>query len=452
MRTFLALLLASAGLVVAAPAASAAITSAYDAPTKTLTVTSDDAADTIAITCATGQLKVNAATPPHGAIACGTPGTLILNGNGGADTLDVSGLAAGGTSLGITRLDGGEGDDDVRGVFFGSNSYVVTLLGSGGNDVLTVNGSDVILGGGGDDRLVGFPQEGGELEGDAGTDTFVLDLPTGSAAAFDFTLFSDSLRIGVSGGGASQTVPWTSVEAADLVLDDAAQTVDATAFPGPVRVDARGGADTLKGGDGADALTGGTGNDFLDGGGGADVYKGGAGLDLVHARDGVADSVDCGAEEDTLVADAADVTAGCERIELPVVAPPAPPAPPVVLPAPVAPTDRTKPVLGLGRATLTATGRLRVPVTCPKTEVRCSGTVSLGVTGKRGAKSVRVALGTVTFSVAGGKSKTLTKAVSRTKRRALARLRGTVRLRLVLDVVDGAGNRTAKTKTIALKR
>jgi hypothetical protein len=450
MRLASTVLLVSAGLAVAAPAASATITSSYDAPSHTLTINSDDASDTIAVSCAAGQLKVNDATPPHGAIACGTPGTLILNGNGGADTLDVSALAGASVALGTTRLDGGEGDDDVRGVYFGSNGYVVTLLGAGGNDLLTVNASDVVRGGSGDDRIVGPPKEGGTLEGDAGTDAFAWDISAAPSANFEFSVVDNGLKIGVAGGGASQTVPWTSVEVADLVLTEGAQTVDATGFSGSLRVDGRGGPDTLKGGDGADTLTGGTGNDFLEGGGAADVYKGGAGLDLVHARDGVADTVDCGAEEDTLVADAADAATGCERIDLPVVTPP--PAPPVVLPAPVVPADRTKPVLRLGRATLSATGRLRVAVTCPKTEVRCSGTAALSVTGRRGARSVRVALGTVTFSVAGGKSKTLTRTASRAQRRALARLRGSVRLRLSLDVVDGAGNRTANVKAIALKR
>ena len=99
-----------------------------------------------------------------------------------------------------------------------------------------------------------------------------------------------------------------------------------------------GGDDRLRGGDGPDRLEGGAGNDSLDGGFGDDVIVGGPGRDTISAdlaggdcgplwcklpygndtidaRDGEIDSVTCGAGQDTVTADAADVVApDCETV------------------------------------------------------------------------------------------------------------------------------------------
>ena len=100
-----------------------------------------------------------------------------------------------------------------------------------------------------------------------------------------------------------------------------------------------GGDDRLRGGDGPDRLDGGTGNDSLDGGFGDDAIVGGPGRDTISAdlaggdcgplwcklpygndtidaRDGEIDSVTCGAGQDTVTADAADVVApDCETVQ-----------------------------------------------------------------------------------------------------------------------------------------
>jgi hypothetical protein len=438
MRTPLAFILATAALAAAAPAASAAITSAYvGVPERTLTVTSDDVGDTIVITCPAGALLVNGADPQTGLLPCtgSTSASIVkLIGNGGADTLDVSALD--GTGAGTISLDGGDGDDDLRGVFIGSNGITVSLAGGPGADTLTVNGSDVADGGAGDDRIDGTPQAGGTLTGGAGTDTFAFDLAAAQPVAFTFTLLSFGMTVGAPGVPQTQTVQWTSIEAADLVLGEGGQTVDGSAFAGTVRVAAGGGADTLIGTPRADFLDGGAGNDFIDGGAGGDVYQAGSGLDLLHARDGVADTGDCGSDEDTLVGDAIDVLAGCERIELPA----APPPPP----------DTTQPVLGVKGATL-RNRRLRVPVSCPATEVRCAGIATLIAVGRRAGGSVRVRLGAITFELAGGTTAKLSRRVSRSRLRALRKLKR-VRLRVALDVVDASGNRAISVQRVRLRR
>jgi hypothetical protein len=97
-----------------------------------------------------------------------------------------------------------------------------------------------------------------------------------------------------------------------------------------------GAADTLNGRGGPDKLTGGPGGDKLTGGPAADKLFGDAGNDRLLARDGSADTVNCGSGSgDVAVVDASDKVAGnCERVEAPVLdQPPAPvPAAPRVDP------------------------------------------------------------------------------------------------------------------------
>ena len=86
----------------------------------------------------------------------GANDTLIVNGLGGDDTIDASGLKAGHVNL---TLNGGDGDD--------------LITGSAGNDlVIGGRGNDVALLGAGDDTFVWNPGDGSDIvEGQAGTDT-----------------------------------------------------------------------------------------------------------------------------------------------------------------------------------------------------------------------------------------------------------------------------------------
>src|SRR5438477_10182252 len=75
---------------------------------------------------------------------------LAVNGLGGNDTIDASGLAAGSISL---ALNGGAGDDTIAG---GKGSE--TLVGGDGNDSIDGNaGNDMGLLGAGDDTFVWDP-------------------------------------------------------------------------------------------------------------------------------------------------------------------------------------------------------------------------------------------------------------------------------------------------------
>lgn len=75
--------------------------------------------------------------------------------------------------------------------------------------------------------------------------------------------------------------------------------------PGPDRINGGPGDDRIDAGSGADTVIGGSGRDTIDGGGGGD---------LIFVRDGRRDVVDCGTEQDIVVADMLDVLRRCERV------------------------------------------------------------------------------------------------------------------------------------------
>lgn len=82
-------------------------------------------------------------------------------------------------------------------------------------------------------------------------------------------------------------------------------------------------ADNLQGTSGANRLEGGGGGDVLNALGGPDLVFGGSGVDNIEARDGVADTVDCGPDEDSALTDSVDTRIDCD----PPAAPPAAGAP-----------------------------------------------------------------------------------------------------------------------------
>ena len=70
----------------------------------------------------------------------------------------------------------------------------------------------------------------------------------------------------------------------------------------------------LRGLGGADRLYGLAGNDLLVGGRGRDRLFAGPGNDVVHAKDGMHDTIVCGAGRDLVRADRADrISRDCER-------------------------------------------------------------------------------------------------------------------------------------------
>ena len=87
----------------------------------------------------------------------------------------------------------------------------------------------------------------------------------------------------------------------------------ATSVTAPISVAGGIGDDRVTTGGGRDVLAGGPGNDTLTGGAGVDDYFGETGDDTIEARDGAAERISCGADNDQAGNDFIDIIAECER-------------------------------------------------------------------------------------------------------------------------------------------
>jgi Ca2+-binding RTX toxin-like protein len=291
---------------------------------------------------------------PGEVVTC-TPGgaVRVLLGDGDdrgvvSDAVSVPVAIAGGPGSDLLEdgprantLDGGSGDDDLDG---GAGEDV--LLGSDGNDKLSgQSGRDRLDGGAGDDVLHPDGHEDASadvIDGGPGSDT--VDEDYSSRFTDHDPLVAITLAGGADDGRPGEGDDLISVEKVSLNVGgtfagtdgpdelELAQVGDASVLSG------RGGDDRLRAGDGPDRVDGGPGNDALDAGFGDDVIVGGPGRDTISAdlaggdcgpqwcrypygndtvdvRDGEIDSVTCGAGQDTVAADAADVVApDCESV------------------------------------------------------------------------------------------------------------------------------------------
>ena len=79
----------------------------------------------------------------------------------------------------------------------------------------------------------------------------------------------------------------------------------------------KGGNDILRSSEGGDLVLGNKGSDFIKAGKGFDEIRAGRGDDEIHVRDGKPDQIDCGAGEDTVLADEVeDGMFNCENVEV----------------------------------------------------------------------------------------------------------------------------------------
>lgn len=180
-----------------------------------------------------------------------------------------------------------------------------------GNDLLRGTAvADVIRGGPGNDFIASY--EGNDsLDGGPGDDDF------------DPAPGADDV---VGGDGYDRITYWKSAaQPVNVSLDDVAndgQPKEGDNIHSDVE-DLTGGdgGDTLIGSAGANVIRGdlsgdtASGDDLIDGGGGADVLMGDGGADTIRARDGIADSVDCGPGTDTAIVDTIDTVRACETVQ-----------------------------------------------------------------------------------------------------------------------------------------
>jgi len=201
---------------------------------------------------------------------------------------------------------------------------------AGGDDAVTVEGDlpivKVVNAGGGDDYIGVHGSGSSTIEAGSGDDQLYLGGNNSGADAVSMGPGNDVVNdpgFGdvVDGGDGVDTVVFTSWTASPVVVsldgqanDGSASSPHANVEPSVEHVVAGPGPDQLDGSPGADTLEGAGGDDVLDGHSGADMLNGGDGNDTLLARDGVADTVDCGAGNDTAMVDPADTVTGCETV------------------------------------------------------------------------------------------------------------------------------------------
>jgi Ca2+-binding RTX toxin-like protein len=261
--------------------------------------------------------------------------SVVIDGGPGDDQLNPP---IGGTS--VTFL-GGEGNDTLKG-----EPGNDTLDGGPGNDTLHGGGgNDQVRGGDGDDALLGDGITLGAdvLDGGPGTDRIEGDWIQNDRGANDpiSVTLDGAANDGHAGEGdnvigvelVKVTRPGVFAAGADAMTIDVwnigAGTTTVTGSPGADnirtwdkadRIDAGAGNDTIEAGNGDDEITGGPGQDTINADAGSEacnflVCRGALGNDVVHARDGEADSIECGVGTDKAIVDANDTVASCETVD-----------------------------------------------------------------------------------------------------------------------------------------
>ncbi|HET8976242.1 MAG TPA: calcium-binding protein [Solirubrobacterales bacterium] len=237
LRTAIVAACACAGLLAAAPGASAEVTASFDS--RLLAITGGNGGERLKVVCdRDGLTKVNGRNPKGGPVPCAKVAEINAEVGGGDDVVDFSGVTGAfgearfpgfGVGTGALAI-GGEGNDR----FIGGPGAFNAFFGEGGDDRGRGGPArDVLSGGPGNDKLNGARGRD-SLLGNAGSDRLVggpaADVLTGHAGD---DLLAGSAGDDVIGGGA--------------------------------------GRDRLRGGPGRDRLVGGPGKDDLRGGPGDDT-------------------------------------------------------------------------------------------------------------------------------------------------------------------------------------
>ena len=196
----------------------------------------------------------------------GTPGNDTIHGLGGDDTIE--GVE------GADSLNGGDGNDSIFGGF---------------NRAPDPEGGDVLVGGNGNDTLdsasSGFAQNDDDadtLSGGLGNDRFIIDNP-GDALSDDGgvdTVVAVNMDWTLGAGFENLHLNNDEEESLNVGIGNELDNVMTGGWI--VRLEGRGGSDTITGSGRQDTLLGGDGNDFIDAGGGfGDALEGGAGNDTL---------------------------------------------------------------------------------------------------------------------------------------------------------------------------
>ncbi len=193
----------------------------------------------------------------------------------------------------LNRCQGTVADSVANGSFTGTAASEVIVGSVGDDEIDPLGGDDKVCGGGGNDFVIEKPSGGtDEVFGEGGSDTLSLDS--------DATAVPGTINL----AGAVASIPSGTGTTASLssIENGSGSSAD----------------DTLIGDGGPNTLDGRSGSDAITGNGGGDTLIGGFESDQLFARDGVADTVNCGsgltdsAQTDQL---SLDSVTSCEAVD-----------------------------------------------------------------------------------------------------------------------------------------
>ena len=276
-----------------------------------LVVNGNLGSDTIDVTTHLGNVTVRGgngnADSTDGAdtllIGAGVAGhQAVVYANAGADTITSSASLAAGESLTVY---GGAGADTFNISGARSATSAVMLYGNNGNDIFNINNTALVADT--NTTFLGFEA----------TDVINLTMPGGDATDLVVTGLGSSAVItnGAANGDYTFTSYTGNFDGTNLVLSDGSTLTTnfgaaAAALAGTANNDqiiAGQNGDTITGAAGDDILTGGDGADDISGGDGVDTIHGGEGNDTIDAGDGgvtgdsIADSVITGGTGSDLI-------------------------------------------------------------------------------------------------------------------------------------------------------
>jgi Ca2+-binding RTX toxin-like protein len=193
------------------------------------------------------------------------PGTHHLDGNGGTDTLDYSGV----TEMDVD-LPGGwaHGGYDIYQIVTETLDHIENVIGTPTKDTIIGDDADNVIDGGAGNDLIDPGGGNDTVDGGAGKDTLSYaedDGPVSMDLTLDHVLGSEGYDVHhgfekFQGSNGDDTILGTD---------------------GNDKIDGAGGDDLIHGGPGRDKIEGGTGADLIFGGGGGDTLRGGKGTDYL---------------------------------------------------------------------------------------------------------------------------------------------------------------------------
>jgi ABC-type transport system substrate-binding protein/Ca2+-binding RTX toxin-like protein len=270
---------------------------------------SSDAADSIAVSCVGGQVKVNAADPGTGPALCAAISFVNAQGGPGDNVIDLSGVGPGFAPFVFTSVNGNLGADTVTGapgsdliypgpgndtVHAGAGLDTLGIFGTPGSDTITANGSTVVMGaetdtyssienhllnGEGGNDIIAAPSTDDRLNGGPGNDSLNGG---GGSDILEFFGTPGNDVIDVTGNQVTNTLP----AAGETDTYANIETFFVTGGSGNDQITGGPGSEQVQGGDDVDDVRGGAGNDYLQGGNGNDTLHGGADTDRLFGEDG----------------------------------------------------------------------------------------------------------------------------------------------------------------------